>query len=455
MHRVAFLLIAIIAFGGEAIAAEPVPGYAVVVSNATLREPGWKKVADALVKKHQGTLIAYDTLEEVKPVLARSRPKYACFVAIPAEAGREFIAHVHRLTRKLNDDPYTDVLWGVLTGYDAANALRIAEYNTPLEVRKTASGTEIALEKCDGGVWFSELKGGKVIRKQDGKTAEETGPVDSTESLVKTLNDYRPDLFVTSGHASERDWQIGFSYRNGYFRCAEGRLFGLDTKMSKHPVDSANPKAYLAVGNCLMGHVNGRDAMALAWMNSAGVYQMAGYTVDTWYGYGGWGLLDYFVEQPGRFTLAEAFFANQQALLHKLETEFPKEARQESGESSRNGLLYDRDVVALYGDPAWEVRMKPGPLNWDQSLTEKDGVYTFTVTPLQGDKSFRPVNTNGSQRGGRPIVALLPHRVKNVTVTSGKDLSPVIAESFILVPLPKAGSSQTTYEVKFTAERAK
>ena len=72
-----------------------------------------------------------------------------------------------------------------------------------------------------------------------------------------------------------------------------------------------------------MGHIDGPDAMALAFMNSAGVDQMIGYTVPTWYGYGGWGMLDYFVEQPGRFTLAEAFYANQQALIHRLETYFP------------------------------------------------------------------------------------------------------------------------------------
>ncbi len=37
------------------------------------------------------------------------------------------------------------------------------------------------------------------------------------------------------------------------------------------PIHSDNPKAYLAVGNCLMGHIDGPDAMALAWMNNAGV----------------------------------------------------------------------------------------------------------------------------------------------------------------------------------------
>ncbi len=76
-----------------------------------------------------------------------------------------------------------------------------------------------------------------------------------------------------------------------------------------------------------MGHIDGPDAMALAFMNSAGVRQMMGYTVPTWYGYGGWGCLDYFVEQPGRYTFVEAFFANQHALIDRLETNFPDLAR--------------------------------------------------------------------------------------------------------------------------------
>ncbi len=76
-----------------------------------------------------------------------------------------------------------------------------------------------------------------------------------------------------------------------------------------------------------MGHIDGPDAMALAWMNSGGVRQMIGYTVLTWYGYAGWDCLDYFVEQPGRYTMAEAFFANQQALIHRLATYHPEGVR--------------------------------------------------------------------------------------------------------------------------------
>ena len=286
-----------------------------------------------------------------------------------------------------------------------------------------------------------------------GSPVTEQGPTDSTKAIVERANEGNADIFITSGHASEKNWQIGFNYRNGYFKSKAGQLFGEDTRRQQFSIHSPNPKVYMAVGNCRMGHVDGPDSMALAYMNSGGVDQMIGYTVDTWFGYGGWGCLDYFFEQPGRFTLAEAFYANQQSLLNVLETKFPADAKKESGEGSRNGFLYDRDVVAFYGDPAWSVKMAPGPLAWEQELTEKDGVFTFTVTPKMGSKSFQPVNTNGSQRGGRPIFAFLPHRVKNVKVTEGGDLKPVITDNFVMVPLPAAGSQAIKVVFKGEAGR--
>ena len=85
-------------------------------------------------------------------------------------------------------------------------------------------------------------------------------------------------------------------------------MYGEDTRRQRIDVDSPNAKVYLPIGNCLMGHIDGPDAMALAWMNDVGVKQMIGYTVPTWFGYAGWGMLDYFVEQPGRYSLTEAFF---------------------------------------------------------------------------------------------------------------------------------------------------
>ena len=292
--------------------------------------------------------------------------------------------------------------------------------------------------------------------------------------VVDALGPYRAELFVTSGHATERDWQIGYRYRNGQFRSAAGELFGVDTRGARFTIRSDNPKVYLPVGNCLMGHIDGPDAMALAFMNRAGVLQMIGYTVVTWYGYGGWGLLDYFLEQPGRFTLAEAFFANQQALLHRLETHFPGVADAGAGADPRKvrievspraraagltpddarGLLYDRDAVAFYGDPAWEARLAPGPLAWEQSLSHHNGVYRFEFRPLGGLRTFEPINTNGSQRGGRPLVQLLGQRIRagSVRILEGDELEPLVSDDFLLVPNPRRCDPKRPYRVVFAAE---
>ena len=162
-------------------------------------------------------------------------------------------------------------------------------------------------------------------------------------------------------------------------------------------------------------------------------------------------MLDYFVEQPGRYTFAEAFFANHQALIHRLnmyesgKPAGPKKLTRMDG----RGLRFDRDVVAFYGDPAWEARMAPGDLSYEQTLSEEDGVYTFEIKPLLGAKSFDPVNVNGAQRGYRPIFAFLDERIGDVEVLEGSELNPVIADDFILVPNPGKCDPEKTYRIRF------
>jgi|694.fasta_scaffold33297_2 zinc protease len=449
--------------------------YIVVVSKATHSDSEWSKVVEELVAKHQAEVFVYERhISESLPVLRKTFPRYACFVATSKEASRQMVADVHRLTRTLDDDPYADVFWGILTGYDAANALAIAKEREPLVIKRVASGTELAMDRVTEGVWYCELKKNRMVRKSPGGEAKQSqGPSDTTQALAATLTEYKADLFVTSGHASERNWEIGFRYRNGEFQSLAGKLFGVDTMGNKIPILSANPKVYLPIGNCSMGHIDGPDAMALAFMNSAGVRQMMGYTVPTWYGYGGWGCLDYFVEQPGRYTFVEAFFANQHALIDRLETNFPDIARLDTTPGSMPprdftlsdaakkagfsihaglGLLHDRDVVALYGDPAWRATLAPGKLSYEQTLTEVAlGVFALEIKPLLREKSFEPVNQNGSERGWRPFIHFFPQRLKDIEIISGQEFSPVITDNFVLVPNPKVCDVSKTYRVEFRA----
>lgn len=448
--------------------------YAVVVSQETFADAQWNAVTKTLLDKHQGKLVIFrNHLSESRPRLVEFKPTHVCFVATPKEAGRDAIADMHALCRDLDEDPYYDCLWGVVTGFDAQDALEIAQLKKPLIVKRVGAGTEIALELCREGQWYCELEQGKhVVKEVDGEAVQKTGPADTTSALASLLTDFNADLFVTSGHATERGWQIGYRYRNGSFRSKAGKLYGRDTDGREFDIRSDHDRVYLPIGNCLMGHIDGPDAMALAWMHSAGVRQMIGYTVPTWYGYAGWGMLDYFVEQPGRYTFAESFYVNQQALIHRLTTYFPDVARQNTspgqmrgvtvtcGETAKlaglsnldgRGLLFDRDVVAFYGDPAWQARMADGPKRWAQKIYQQGEQYIFEIEPLEGKKSFNTVNSNGAQRGGRPIVQRLPRRIRNARILAGNEFEPMIADDFILVPRPAEDFDQTI-RIVFTAD---
>ena len=445
-----FLIIALLFTLGSTGPTALASDYAIVVSEATRTDADWGKVIAALQQKHEAAALLTwkDSVAETKEALTKQFPHRVCFVARPSEASEAMVRAVHKLTMEMDDDPYADVFWGILTGYDAANALEIASETKPLVIRKVASGTDVELDRCEEGRWYCELRQGYTVHKEKGgEPTVEKGPADTTAPLVEMLNDYEADLFVTSGHATERDWQIGFRYRNGSWQSKAGQLFGIDTKGQRTDVKSSNPKVYMPIGNCLMGHIDGPDAMALAFMKSAGVRQMFGYIVPTWYGYAGWGCLDYFVEQPGRYSLNEAFFANHAALVHRL-----------AGEKNANeaaGLKHDRDVVAFYGDPAWDARLADGKCSFKQEFHfGTDEAASLKITPLLGTGSFATVNTNGSQRGGRPIIQLLEKRIDpaSVKITAGADLHPVFADNFILIPLPKSCDPDRVYEVTFSAQ---
>jgi len=441
--------------------------YAVVVSRKTLADHRWRKVCGTLVRKYGAKLITWaDDVAAVRPHLAKAMPNYTCFVAQADECGRNFVVAVHRLTRRLDADPYTDTLWGILTGYDAADAARIAALDGPLVLKKVLSGTTGGkVSPFDAGAVFNEGKAGRMRAKTAGASWKEKGcPADSTASIVDYLNHEKPDAFITSGHATQRDWQIGYSYKDGQLRCKGGQLFGLDTEGRRHDVRSPNPKVFLPVGNCLIGDVTGRDCMVTALIRTGGVVQMFGYTVPTWYGKGGWGIQDIFLGQPGRWTLAEAFFANTQAMLHEIRVRFPKSAgvnfarydmerrrgllkelQAKHGITSRDelGLLWDRDTVAFYGDPALDARPAKGDLAWDQTLTVQGSRYTLTLKA-----------TRSGSWPKQPVFVFLPHRVAGAKVIEGAEHKPVVTDNFVLVPLGGSFSSGDEVKIVFDAPRA-
>lgn len=425
-------------------------GYSIITWKNTAATKEWKEVIDALQEKHQAQLIVCEnSLNEALPSLQKQQPHFVAIVGQSTQIGSKVLQDLQPMLRQIDADPYLDVRWGVITGRSASDAMRIVKEKQALVIERTVSATRLPTSFGKEVECFDELTARRHSLKKDGGMNQEI-PLpadDSIAALAQAFADPRTQFIVTSGHATTRDWQPGYSYKNGAFHSRDGVLYGLDLAKKEHPVRSDTPKIYLPCGNCLMGQVDGSDAMALAWMHSAGVRQMAGYLEPTWYGYMGWGMLDYFYEQPARFTFAEAFVANQHALIHRLATQKNLSAM------DRKGLLFDRDMVAFYGDPAWSATMaaQPDALWFSQKLTQTADTILLEIAPLNKESSYTTIDTNGSQRGGRPFIAFLPKDInpEEYELVSASRYNPILGNDFVLLPRPENDPKPTHLEVRW------
>ncbi|SVC25986.1 uncharacterized protein METZ01_LOCUS278840, partial [marine metagenome] len=172
--------------------------YSVVVSQETAKNEKWAKIVSVIREKHSAEVLHFKkSVEESLPALRKSFPRYACFIARPEETSKDFVKAIHRMTRRLDTDPYTDLFWGILTGHDAENALTVAKTSDPLVIRNSLACTEIALDRCERGKWFCELrKGHGVTKEQGGDVKDIKLPQDTTSRFVRELNEGKPDLFV-------------------------------------------------------------------------------------------------------------------------------------------------------------------------------------------------------------------------------------------------------------------
>ena len=495
MKKVLFIALSAIFTLCSAVSAQESekPVYAICVSNSTLADSDWSAAVDALKKKHSEKfdvqIVTWDELPiKSLPELQKLQPTYICFVAKYEEANQIFVQFCHITARNLDPDPYTDAIWAILTGYDVNDVNRIIAA-PDMKVDTCCAGFGVNLTKFKSGVWYSEgTKNHYGIKEADGAYQERRdGPDDTTHAIADAYG--KNQLFMTSGHASPRDWQIGYTYENGYFFSKDGQLYGRTKDKEEFPITHTNSKVYLAVGNCLIGNIDGPDAMALAHIHSGGVNMMAGYVQPTFFGYMGWGIRDYYVNQPGRYTAAEAFFANNQAITWHINRIFPEyvNAREFTGSLNQMNMIqimpkmnedamkkfsamdksdqqfvfcmgFDLNMVALYGDPAWQNAMQSHNKDWKQKLESKkldDGrtEWTLTIVPLNGKDSFNSVCKEEATKDGRPIFQFLPKRIRNVVVDeSCEALHATITDNFILLPKTDAMSTGKDIVLKFTAE---
>jgi hypothetical protein len=454
-------------------ATQPLPmpeakgSYLVITTGTTYQDKAWAEVTSLLRKKHEAdvVIVPEGQVEAALPVLRRLQPRYVAFVLRPEEAGRKTVVSIHRLLRQVDADPYNDTFWGILTGFEAGDARRIAETTEPLTVRSVFSSMGPGQIKTVGAGFASSEVDAKHFwqAKSDGSVEERTVSPDPTAAMAAAFQKSPPQMMVTSGHATERDWQIGYSVKAGQIRCDKGQLFTLGVDGTRRNFTSPGTKIYMPMGNCLIGHCDGPDSMVAAWLHSGGVTQMFGYTAVTFYGFMGWGLNTYF--SAGQMSLAQAFHANGYALIQQLNTRFPAQANlhvndyehtrinqtaQALGMRDKDcfGMLWDRDAVAFYGDPAWVARLPLEPRPWQAELNRtlnKDNNELF-------DYHFVLTTSAQGEWPNRPLVVPLVERLKDISSLKAEgELNPVVTDDFILLPLSGKYEANSRIALRFTA----
>ena len=399
-------------------AASKAPGYAIVVpANHPELDPAVRALQSQHANLGPKVLTYRNDVREVLPGLQEMLPYYTCFVTPKELAGRQFTGIVSRMAREILPDPYCDTFWGIITGYDADDIKRVAEFKGPLNITDAldmVGGFHHSLmRRCysfDEGQ-EDNLRVTDPSKKMDNKRTRIDK--DFTEEFLKLVKGGGFQIMMTSGHASEHDWASGYLSPNMYLIDRKGSLAARDTKGRVTEFKDMTPKIWCAAGNCLIGNIpHGEDScMATAMIHSFGVYQLMGYTIETWFGRQGWTAQGMLTDYPGYYSFNESFhFTNswivenlvKRDLNHiTLDTSdydtFQRTAsrslrgvrfRSADDQQEALGLLYDRDVVAFYGDPAMRAAIDPktGQTLKLERSTDAKGVLTLKLTALKEDQ---------------------------------------------------------------------
>lgn len=459
--------------------------YVVLISKAIENDSAWIGVANSLSMKYDAEIIVYE--ESPRDVLDQLRelyPRYVAIVEKPENIGRDYVIDMHLLSRDIDDDIYADFFWGIITGYDAEAAMRMVDNSTEPLVVKDAVATIMELNSAkwfDNYAWVDDHTRGLWGEKR-GRNAEIRIDTITKEQVLRKFTDiykaYDPDLVVTAAHATQRNLEMPFSLGN--LKPRDGKLYAEDrfTGEEWDLQESGKRRVYAAVGNCLIGDVNNtKESMAVAWLNGSNVATMLGYVVTTWHGRNGWGALKYWVTNPERYTLAEATYINQQDFLHQQNEWYPSliderypdfentefevaparlvEVLGREPSADELGFWHDRDVVAYYGDPKWEVRLQAVDSEVDYSVESamRDGKYVVTVKTFDNFSLERMKGDKFKQEHvlDLPFSYIFPERLSKPTLADGQMWDAVVDENFLLVYNAEF-KPNSTYEIMLDVE---
>ncbi len=332
------------------------PRFAVVATAETLAREAWKAAAEALLAKHAdeaaGEIIAVDTLGGVADALKKSRPRYVAFLLRADEFGSKELLALKKTMREIDSDPYDDAIWGIVTGLDAATALRIASSSEPKRIENILATTGVDADIVPGrvcvlsdafpkGEWWMKGADGAIVRNSA------TGSLHGI--FADAWRELDPDFLLTSSHATESNLEMPFSHGNIIVK--DGAFAGTVKPGSEEGLvrlgAPEREKVWLAAGNCLIAnHTNNTD-MVMTALSFGKVNQFVGYIKKTWYGFAGWTTWRLFAKAGLPLNLSH--YAACQIIAHRLATGDWED------ETDHKGLIWDRDGTVFYGDPMLRV----------------------------------------------------------------------------------------------------
>lgn len=457
--------------------------YSIVVSAETLNDPGWNRVVNFLFERHPNAVLLTHKNKDFRPVvqaLKEAMPRYVAFVCQPTECGRVFVSQCHRMMRTLDNDPYIDAMWSIITGIDAEYALKSIDNESvpqPFIIQNSIAFTNLEpnlFEKCFNfsdakeGAWFAK---NSPLEDENGEEQDQGDHYPRAPALIfyQKLQEIEPDLIVTSGHGYEDSVEMPWSM--GKLKVSEHGLIPMDHDgQPVAPVieTSPNPKIYLPIANCLVGHCNGPYCMVTTFLGRMGVRQMCGYTVRTWYGRAGWGTLDLWKSVPGRLSLADAFFLTQARMIYEVKVINPRllnfkfdvssddpgyeevveqmdkqfhldEKKMDGKVIERvHGHSYDRDTFVFYGDPAFIAKL-------DEEKNEKLLTTKFLRTGRNTHQfvvEFKDAET--AQNFSLPVGSMFTTRIENFNIINGFEYEPIISDNFLILMKPKPNDPEVT-----------
>lgn len=393
----------------------PAPGeYAVLISADSASMPDWKSVAQALLDKYPGaTLCVLPNLSEqaCTEALRKARPRYAAAVLRPQEVTRAVTNALHRAARNVDNDPYGDCIWGIVTGYEAEDALRIAQGRGTIVLNRLLTVAQPDHERFEQSYCMSEKQGCPITERNGNATTTilDASTPEGKEALQDGLQDrfaYRlatqnPQLLITATPSTpfnlemplckglifpseNRFYSVGCQHLIAFSSARQpamegktGALQSLTEAMHFPAIEpDAHERVWLALGTGAMGDARGsRQSMVITAVSGYGCHQFVGFTIPSWYGEMAANLLHFFLDHTDDTTLAQAVFLANQLLIARtislnprlmqvhlngqtIDAEFQRDMLasgvRTTSEQARDaaGLVLERDALVFYGDPA-------------------------------------------------------------------------------------------------------